>query len=177
MNNFIFSLDPGSIRTGFAVLTGGQQLIEAGLIMPDKRTAAPEFRIHSMCRDLWQLLDKHQPRLILLEWCSGKVNKRRHKGSGQGLQVHGAATGSLWRECLAWKRTLPMEEQIQTKVILVLENDWTRGLPKQERAAAVAAIFREYMPEGDKGMDISDALGLAIWWLRRQNLKLEECLT
>jgi hypothetical protein len=175
-NNVIFAIDPGSIKTGWAVLELPERLIEAGLLLPDKRAAGAEFRIDSICISLWELLDKHRPATILLEWPSGHVGRKRHHGGGAGLSIYGAACGSLWRECVAWRRSLPPEERIEVIIRLILESEWTRGIPKQDRAAVVAATFPEYRPEDDTGMDISDALGLAVWYSRRQMLKLMEAL-
>jgi len=174
-NKMIFSLDPSSTRTGWALMKPPEQLIRAGLLLPDKQTAQSEFRIDAMCQSLWQLMNLHQPKTILIEWTSGKVGKR-HKGGGAGLAVHGAATGALWREVLAWLRWQPPENQIDTKVLLVKENDWTRQIPKADRIAAVAAAYREYSPDDDKGGDIADAIGLNVWYQREQAVRLVESL-
>jgi len=172
MEDLIFSLDPGSLRTGFSCLTMGGQLREAGLLLPDKRAAASKFRIGAMCQDLRELLDKWEPTVVVLEWTSGKVNVGRHKGAGAGLAVHGAATGALWRECEAWRRSLPAAMQSRTMIELVCENDWTGGVPKRCRQAAVTQEFAQYAPEDDPGMDISDALGLGLWWLRERRVHI-----
>jgi len=174
MNDLIFSIDPGSIRSGFAVVNRSQRLIEAGVLEGDKRTAGAEFRINDQCKDLWHLLDKHRPKTILIEWCSGKINHRRHKGTGQGLQIHGVATGALWCEIIAWRRTLPAEDAIQVNINLIPENTWTRQVPKRDRQIAIASMFQEYSIERDLGGDIADALGLAVWFLRHQLVKLAE---
>jgi len=172
MDDIVFSLDPGSIRTGWAVMQFPEQLIEAGLILPDKVRAESEFRIAAMCRDLRQLLNKWQPETIVIEWTSGKVGKRRHKGSGAGLGVHGAATGALWQTCEAWRYSLPIEQQLEFKILLVRENVWTHSVPKEDRIAAVANLFPQYKPEDDRGGDIADALGLGLWYLREQRVIL-----
>jgi Holliday junction resolvasome RuvABC endonuclease subunit len=174
--DIIFSLDPGSIRSGFSVMKPPDQLIEAALLLPDKKAMGSEFRINTMCQDLWQLLDKHQPTIIIVEWTSGKLNQRRHRGSGQGLGVHGAAKGALWREAIAWRRSLPAEQQIGVKVIVVRENDWTNGVPKLNRQAAIAVLFPQYRVEQDSGGDIADAIGLAVWYLKEQLVRLAECI-
>lgn len=175
MNDIIFSLDPGSLKTGWALMRPPEQLIKAGLLLPDKQKNPSELRIAAMCRSLWELLNHWQPRDIVIEWTSGKV-QRRHKGGGAGLAVHGAATGSLYRECVAWLRWQPPQNQLETNVILVRENDWSRGIPKKERAAAISAIFTQYKPEQDPGGDIADAIGLNVWYQREQAVRLVECL-
>lgn len=170
-DKLIFAIDPGSVRSGWALMRPGERLIKAGLLLPDKQTAPSEFRIAAMCHGLWQLLNLWLPRIILIEYGSGKVNPRRHHGQGSGLQVHGISVGALWREVVAWISWQPVENQINTEVVLVKENDWARGVTKRERAAAVAAMFPEYKMADDPGHDIADAVGLAVWYLRENKLR------
>jgi len=63
----ILSIDPGSKRTGWAVLTQREQLIQAGVLTGDKTTDPAEFRIAAMCRGLRELLDEWQPGTVLIE--------------------------------------------------------------------------------------------------------------
>lgn len=174
MDNLIFSLDPGSIRTGWALMRLPERLVRAGLLLPDKQKSPSEFRIAAMCGGLWQLLDYWQPGVIVVEWTSGKVGRRHGSGGGAGLAIHGAATGALWREIIAWIRNQPLEKQIGTNVILVEENNWTRQVPKVDRIAAIAAKYPVYKQAEDSGGDIADAIGLALWWLREYRLRLAE---
>lgn len=174
MNDVVFAIDPGSLKTGWAVLDGHEQLLAGGLILPDKIHIDSEFRIASMCRDLWDLLDEWQPKVILIEYGSGKINLRRHHGGGSGMQVHGISIGSFWREAVAWQRALPAEQQLETKVILITENRWTRGVRKEERAAAVAAMFPKYNSAKDPGYDVADAVGLACFYQRERLLRASE---
>lgn len=174
MNDVIFSIDPGSVRSGFAVLDRSQRLIEAGLLLPNKRAAGAEFRIHDMCRDLVTLLGKHRPKTILLEWPSGHVGRKRHHGGGAGLSTYGVSVGALWREVFNWRRSLPADDAISVNIHLIHENDWTNQVPKRDRQIAIASMFPEYRIELDLGGDISDAIGLAVWYGRQQMLKLAE---
>jgi len=176
MNDLIFSLDPGSLITGFALMKPPEKLIRAGTLEPDKKTAPSELRIAAMCRSLWDLLNYYQPKTILIEWTSGKVGKRHGRGGGAGLAIHGAATGALWREVLAWLRWQPPENQIATTTRLITENTWTRQVPKADRQAAIAQMFPEYKVEQDPGGDIADACGLAVFYMREQRVRLKECL-
>lgn len=153
-----------------------EELVRAGLLLPDRQTASSESRIGEMCRGLWDLLNLWLPGTILIEWTSGKIGRKRHHGGGAGLAIHGIVTGALWRECLAWLRWQPPENQIGTKVHLIRENEWTRGVPKRERATAIAAMFTEYKMADDSGLDIADAIGLAVRYLREQKVRLAECL-
>lgn len=174
MNDVVFSLDPGSLKAGWAVLDSHEQLLAGGLILPNKIHIDSEFRIAQMCQDLWQLLDEWQPKVIILEYGSGKINPRRHHGGGSGMQVHGISIGSFWREAIGWRRALPAEQQLEVKVVLIVENRWTRGVRKEERAAAVAAMFPKYNPVKDPGYDLADAIGLASWYQRERLLRAAE---
>jgi len=172
MNDLILSIDPGSLRTGWALMKPPEHLVKAGLLLPNKQTAPSEFRIDAMCRSLWTILNYYQSKIILVEWTSGKVGKRHGSGGGAGLAVHGAATGALWREVVAWIRYRPPQIQLETDIVLIRENEWTRGVPKQDRAFSIAAMFPEYKIEDDPGCDIADAIGLAVWYMREQAVRL-----
>jgi len=158
----LFSLDPGLQRTGYAVLrigaSPGADLIESGVLRPRDRDATAPERIEFLCTAVTALLDRHAPPLILVEWDSGHVNVRRHKGGGQGLALHGAVTAALWREALYWAR-----QRSGVAVVTVPENDWTRGVEKEARAIAVAERFPGYDWTLDPGFDAADAIGLAQW--------------
>ena len=175
MEDLILSIDPSSTRTGWALMRQPEQLVRAGLLLPVRQTDPSEDRIAEMCKSLWQILNLWQVKTILIEWTSGKTQKR-HKGSGSGLAVHGAATGALWREVLAWLRWQPPENQLKTKVILIRENEWTRGETKKNRAIAIAAMFQEYKIENDPGLDLADAAGLNVFYQRERKTQLiAEC--
>lgn len=174
MNDVIFALDPGSIRSGWAVLDGHEQLLAGGLILPNKIHIDSEFRIAQMCQDLWQLLDEWRPNAVVIEYGSGKINPRRHHGGGSGMQVHGISIGSFWRECIAWRRALSAEEQLEAKVILITENRWSRGISKKARAEAIAAMFPQYKIERDPSLDLADAIGLAVFYQRENLLRAAE---
>lgn len=173
-NDLIFSLDPGSIRTGWALMRPPERLIRAGLLLPDKQKASSDLRIDAMCRSLWTVLNYWRPETILIEFTSGKVSRRHGRGGGAGLAIHGAATGALWRECVAWLRYQPPQNQIETKVVLVKENDWTRQVPKADRIDAIASAYQEYRAADDTGGDIADAIGLNIFYQRERAVRLAE---
>ncbi|MBA7621573.1 hypothetical protein ES703_28937 [subsurface metagenome] len=174
MSDLIFSIDPGSIRTGWALMKAPEELIRAGLLLPDRKTDPSESRIGQMCEGLWTLLNFWLPRTILVEWTSGKVGRRHGSGGGAGLAVLGAATGSIWRECVAWVRYQPPQNQLVTNVHLIRENIWTRGVPKADRIDAVVSAYPEYKAADDKGGDIADAISLNIWYQREQLLRAAE---
>ena len=173
MHGTILSLDPSSTKTGWALLDRSEQLLQGGLLTPDKQQCEPQFRIARMCSDLAQLLSEIEPEVILIEITSGKVGKR-HGGSGAGLGIYGLAVGAVWQAAEAWVRLLPSERQSETEIVLIRENDWTRGVPKADRIAGIESRFPEYSSDQDSGGDLADAIGLGQWWLTEYRLGLAE---
>lgn len=172
--DLVLALDPGSVQSGWAALDCSERICEAGILSPDIVKAESQFRIARMCEDLLQLLAEWEPGTIVIEWTSGKVGRRRHKGQGAGLAVHGAATGALWQAAESWRRSLPAEQQSETQIVLVNENTWTNGVPKPDRLAGIAAVFPQYDVRQDPRGDIGDAIGLALWYLRENRLHQAE---
>jgi hypothetical protein len=169
VNRPVLSIDPGSKRTGWAVLTQREQLLQAGLLTGDKTTDPAKFRIAAMCWGLCELLDEWQPGTVLIEWSSGHVGRRRHKGGGAGLAVYGIAIGALWQVAVAWSTSGESRER-QVRVRCIEENLWTNRVPKEDRVATIAQRFREYHSEDDPGGDVADAIGLGLWWTKQQSL-------
>jgi hypothetical protein len=161
----ILALDPSSTCCGFADLRPDGSLRLAGLIEPDKRQAASYDRILSLRRLLRQVLEQQHPGLILIEWTKGKVGHRRHHGNGAGLAVYGCGVGALATEAEHWVEGISNTD-CRPKVVYVLENDWTRGEPKEHRQLAIASLYPEYLSTDDPGGDIADAIGLAHWYIK-----------
>ena len=159
----VLGLDPSSTAIGYGVLTLDGRFVEAGLIEPKPKSAGSWVRDMQMTDDVEMLLARLTPAVVLIEWTKGKVNKNRHRGRGAGLAVYGTGVGSVGRQCWLWARG-----QRGVTIEAVLENDWTRGVPKDKRQLAVAAGYPQYAPHlaGDKGGDIADAIGMVDWWLR-----------
>lgn len=153
-------LDPGIDTSGYAVLASLDELLEAGTLSPDDPKAHATARIESLCGGLEALLERFKPSLVVIEWNSGKVNRRRHQGGGAGLAVHGAVTCGLWREALGWAR------QNRATVVTVDESQWTHGVRKEERALAVASMFPGLAWTQDRKHDVADAIGVALWKLK-----------
>ena len=172
MSDLLLAVDPSSTRTGWAVLALSGQLRQAGILNPDKARVAAEFRVADMARDLRELLDEWQPVVVVIEHTSGKVGLNRHGGAGAGLAIYGFAIGALWQTAADWQRSLPAEAQARTMVKLITENEWTRGIPKEKRQAAVAAEFTAYDPSADPGGDIADAIGLGLWYTRERMARM-----
>lgn len=157
----ILSLDPSSAVVGYAVMTPGRELIQAGAITPARKSAGSFERIASMENDVLSVLVKEQPHTILIEWTKGKVGKRHH-GLGAGLAVYGCGVGWIGCLCQQWVN----RKNVRCQLIPILENEWTRGVPKKDRQLAVAQIYPQYDPADDPGADVADAIGMADWWLR-----------
>lgn len=160
----IVSLDPSSTVVGFAVMGFDKRLIEAGPITPAAPSAGSYERIVSLRGQLRTVLESVGPATILIEWTTGKVGKR-HYGNGAGLAVYGCGVGAIATECEHYG-----ESRGDCEVVPVLENDWTRGVPKRDRQYAVATEYRAYLIADDPGGDVADAIGLALWWLKRKSL-------
>lgn len=168
MSDLILAIDPSSKRTGWAVMTMGGQLREAGIITPAKQSAASQYRIASMREDLQTLLEEVRPTIVLIEYVSSHVGRRRHQGEGSGLAVYGCAVGVTWQAVEDWKHTLPAERQSRTLIHLIDPDVWTAGVEKEQRQLAVASEYPTYDPKVDPGGDIADAIGLGVWFQRER---------
>lgn len=165
-SQIILAFDPSSTICGYAALDRGGHLIDAGLIRPASRSDGSFERVMAMCDDVSIVLDRVRSGTVLIEWTKGKVGKR-HGGLGAGLAVYGTGVGAIARECVRWAR-----DRGSCEVVNILENDWTRGQPKAARQLAIAGLYPEYASHigEDGGGDMSDAIGLASWWLRERNV-------
>lgn len=157
----ILGFDPSSMVVGYGAIHGGH-LVEAGLITPESPRAASYDRVMGLCDDVETLLDRLGPAVVLIEWTKGKVGQR-HQGHGAGLAVYGTGVGAVALQCRLWARG-----RRDVTVEPVCENEWTRGVPKRTRAAAIEQLYPELAGVTDPGLDIHDAVGLAEWWRRRQ---------
>jgi len=176
----IFSLDPGSKQSGWAVLAyPGEALLDAGLLLPARTRDNPAARLTAMKQDLVPLLNQHVPSVIVIEWTSGKVVQSRHGGGGAGLPIYGVAVGALWQVCEYWAATRA-EFGAKCEIVLIPENEWTQGRPKIRRQiggkAALSRVdiiqhlYREYEPEKDPGGDVADAIGVNLWYQRKYRM-------
>lgn len=162
----ILAIDPSSTKTGFALFDEDENLIDAGILKPNKTTDCAAYRIEAMCKDFRALLDQYEPAFIVIEWTSGKVGRKRHKGGGAGLAIYGIAIGALWRVAEQW-----CSDNIGD-VVRILENEWTAGKSKKERFEIISTLYPKIDLSKDTGGDIADAIGLGMWFIhrRRQNI-------
>ncbi len=156
----ILALDPSSQKTGYALLTPAGTLTEHGLLKPRRIRDDANARIDAMVFSLREIVAEYAPDAIIIEDTSGKVGAR-HKGNGAGLAIHGKAVGRLHQAAID-----ALGEK--GRVVMVLENDWTRRTPKAVRQNRAAYLFPDYKPAADKGGDMADAIMLGVWWINRQ---------
>ena len=162
-NRKILGLDPSSTVTGYAVMGDDYTLFDAGRFVPGKNDPV-EVRTDAMCDDLAELLEDVVPDVIVLEWTSGKTAGRLQNRRMSGLQFYGIGLGEVRREIIHWLRSRPTDRH---RLVLVPENEWTKGKGKDERAAIIARLYRQYDFTADVGHDMADAIGVARYWLER----------
>ena len=162
----ILGLDPSSTTTGYAILNGPDNLREAGLFAPTNKRAPALERIAEMIDDLTATIADYHPSRAVIEITSGKVGKR-HGGQGAGLAVYGMAVGALW-----WATVKLLGPD---QVTAIDENTWTQGIPKRRRQMELFARFPKYADwangGNDPGADAADAIGVARWWMMREQIK------
>lgn len=163
---YVVSIDPSSTCTGYAVFclnTG--ELVEAGRIKP-KTSDETTKRVKSITDDIAELLLKHRPTEIIIEYVSQHVNVNRHKGKGAGLAVYGFAVGAIWETAMEWWYQFPGILQPR----LITPERWTKGVPKQRRMDTIELRYPKYDRKKDRGGDVADAIGLGLWWLAERKL-------
>ncbi len=168
-------IDPGSRETGWCVAVPaenfGVTILDAGVIGYRREHGRhPYLRIHDMRIELARLMDglRPSPSRFVIEVTAGKVNRKRHKGGGAGLAVHGVSVGALWTFGLMWKPSIGNGPT----VIPVPENVWKGGFGKLKSAKVAEKFFKLYRPENDPEFNVADAVALAVWyntvWCRKQ---------
>lgn len=174
----VLAIDPSSRCCGYALLAGLEpgELLDAGRIVPSESTAGlrptlpalaawlerPELlayrRIVSMLGDLAELVHEHRPAWVLVEMPSGRAGTGSRAGAKSSLSIYGAAAGVIF-EALR-------HEADPDRVLPVSERIWTAGQgDKGRRQQAIAGFYPQYDAGRDPGGDVSDAVGLARWWL------------
>lgn len=159
MATVLLSLDPSSTRTGFSVSTGRLSLIEAGMLNPADASNPPYVRAWTMADDAVELCREHGVNQIVIE---GPAPQSPRMGN-RGQAAYGMAVGVIW----ARLRLLEIPLQV------VAVDVWTAKVSKAHQAACVASDFPEYaaMRKRDPGMDVADAIGLAVWWWQEQKVR------
>lgn len=168
----LLSIDPSSTCTGYAVLSEKHELVDYGVWKPTgtKARKDPFWRIEVMCQHLDGLLAKCQFDHVVVEVSSGHVSSR-HRGGGSGLATYGTAVGALWSWATIARKPL-------ANVHVVYENEWTGGLPKRNYNGKYPInrhdqIVAEFKLPRETPDDITDAIGLGMWWFDHRKLLKE----
>ena len=161
----LLSLDPASIITGYAVMTGegSSNLVEAGRLKAPTKGSEPLVRIRAIAQDLRELIVEMSPTHAVVEITRGKVNRNRHHGGGAGLGIYGMAVGYLLR----------VVESGVASVSAVEENEWTGKVPKDDRTERLSLEYPDWAAAmlADEGGDVADAIGLGLWWFRQRTVE------
>jgi hypothetical protein len=169
----LLSLDPSSTAIGYAVLRSARDVVEFGVIRPDKKSApgsqrSPLERIDSMMA----LLDVVLQRVIGLGVDSAVIEiPGRHQRKGRGQKGGSAGGGAnLMSYALAVGHARQFCLRYLFNVQSVSSGDWSRT-PKELRRLGVLSTFPKYRELHDPGMDASDAIALGVWWFERHAIE------
>lgn len=135
-------------------MDGPGKIIDAGLLRPRRQSHPPIIRIGDMVNDALGIIAEHDLKGGVVEITEGKVSRRHGSGGGAGLAVYGMAVGAFW-----WAM-----HSVLRVCIATTENDWTAGVPKLRRSVVIRGLFPSYALIDDPGLDVADAIGLAIWY-------------
>ena len=166
----VLSLDPSSNIVGYCLMIAEtERLIELGRLVGKPSRADADTRVRSILGDMGPMLRETRPDVILVELPLGKQYTRT-PGKQSGMAVWGMAAG---RVCGWLEGRLSVEDE-PPQVIVVSNTKWTRGKSKADRQIEVSVQFPAYRTswlDRDTGMDISDAIAMALWWSRRRTKK------
>ena len=154
------SLDPASVKSGYALMTA-TKLIEFGLLTGGK-AKGPIARVLAMRQDLLHILAEHLPEQIIIEMPL-TLQFTRHAERKSGMAIWAGAAWALWMVCYDWANC-----QQGVDVIPISNTVWTSGSTKDGRQQMVAAMFVTYDPAKDKGGDESDAIAMNLWYGERK---------
>ena len=158
----LLAIDPSSTRTGYAVMGGPTELVDAGYLTPARAKDGVELRIEAMVADLREVLQEYQPDHVVIEVPSGRKGRGYAAGGGARLATYGRAVGHFER--VVWD-VVGVDH-----VSSVTEREWTKRRTPAQRAAFVRQCFPAQttaLEVSDKGHDVSDAIGIGLWWLER----------
>ena len=154
----ILGVDPSISRLGWAVLEGSR-VLQSGFISPPSKVKTTQGRIDHQVDALADVWDEQLPRITAMEVPSGKPGRQWTGNNDWGrssLAKYGWLVGEV-------RRMLILLHGEPDRVIAIDERAWTRSRSKAQRQAEVRMLFPEYDAEADgKGMDVSDAIGIAL---------------
>ncbi len=144
------AIDPGSVRTGFAVFElhqGPPRLITSGTILMDAKMSLPE-RLSSLAKDLRQILEKHSIHQMALESLFVAKNARSalHLAHARGviLMLAGSFDLNVFEYTPAEvKKTVTgmgraQKDQIEKMIRLILKIPTNVKLSSADQADALA---------------------------------------
>lgn len=158
----VLGIDPGSRRTGFAVLqseSGSTQIISSGVIALDEKLALPH-RLAQLAQDLRDLIRLHRPAEVALE----SVFFARNAQSALKL---GHARGVILM--IASEHRLPIHEYSPAEAKAVLTG---RGRATKEEVARMVRILLKLPKQFEfTAADQSDALALGLVHVQSKRLR------
>ncbi len=157
----IVAFDPSSTRTGYAVLKGPslpRDLVEAGIIKPEKTKAEAIERAWSMARQAVKLLNSIGPLKVIVETPARTV--RGKKQNRQAQAIYGMGVGAF----------ITMIELEWGATDRVAADRWTQK-KKDHRAKELALSVAGYDRSRDRGMDCADAIELGEWFCERLTVR------
>ncbi len=162
----IFAIDPSIRVTGVVVMEGDdrpQRLYTDRWLPPRKKDLVTRL---SYLADRWLELREEwdtDPMCPVVIEVPGGHQYAYAEGGGGKLAIYGCAVGYLLRELYL---------DLDRHIVTVTSDEWIRGKPKKQRQAEIAMLYPDsYDPEADPGGDVSDAIGLCLWWQAEQKLK------
>ena len=156
------TLDVSSSATGWAVgytwESGGLFIADFGVIRPPSGWDY-ERKMNRFTDELSGKIFDFDVKRMAMEWQS-HMNTGRHV---QGLPVLGQAQGAVWQYFRTRHDIVRVSERTWTKIGGRNAKKEVRQLVVKQRCPTYAQCCADD-PKFDKGMDASDALGLAFWW-------------
>lgn len=153
----VMGLDPSGECCGWAVVSADGIPADWGVIRPPASCDTLGARARFIGNVVTGLCERYRPGLAVVEVCSGHCYREERRHSLAPLAfVQGAAFRAV--------------EQAGVRAVEVDEKRWTGGKPKTDRAAILHAVFAEFgrwAKQGDPGLDATDSVGIAEWYLRQ----------
>ena len=164
-------MDPSLTTVGWSASDVEGNKIEnfhVGKISPPKSGSTVE-RVKKMLDDVKDVFYERvvngiagAPVEIVIEIPSGRTTMR-HKGGGYGLAKYGFAVGSLWQ----------MFHIMYDANVHAVDENWTGSRSKDARQKIAFKHHPLMKRLKDPGMDMSDAVALAVWWAQIGRKKLK----
>jgi len=156
----LLALDPSTTKTGYALMADRDTIIDAGLFTPKRVADKSLVRVDAMVADLRQFLKDSKPTAAVIEMPSGKMTGY-NSGRGAGQAVYGVAAGRMYQVLIDWLGP--------DCVTAYTPTEWTRGKQQKARQRIIKNQFAVYDVAKDKGCNVSDAIGIGLYWFSLQH--------